>query len=65
MGRETGNVSVCVPSLLESAIVFDTCVTVCMCVYVCVCVCACNVSTAGQSYGIHLAICAYVQSVCV
>ena len=35
MWRETGTfdwVSVCVSSLLESAIVFNTCVTVCMCV---------------------------------
>ena len=29
--RDKKRVSVCVPSLLESAIVFDTIVTVCMC----------------------------------
>ena len=29
--RDRKCVSVCVPSLLESGIIFDTCVTVCMC----------------------------------
>ena len=33
--------SVCVPSLLESVMVLDSCVTMCMCVDVCVCVCVC------------------------
>ena len=65
-------VSVCVPSLLESAIVFDTCVTVCgVCMYVCVCARECvymcaYVCTEGQSYGtLLLATCTYVQSGCI
>ena len=46
--------SVCVPSLLESAIVFENCEQ---------CVCAWNICTEGQSYGtLHLATCTYVQS---
>ena len=46
--------SVCVPSLLESAIVFENCEQ---------CVCAWNRCTEGQSYGtLHLATCTYVQS---
>ena len=31
MCRDKKCVSICVPSLLDRAIVFDTCVTVCMC----------------------------------
>ena len=72
--------SVCVPSLLESVMVFDSCVTmctcvdlcvcgvcVCVCMCVCVCVCvSCNVCTEGQSYGtLHLATGTYVQSGCI
>ena len=68
--------SVCMPSLLESAIVYDTCVTgvyMCVCLHVCVCVCVCvcvgvcvHVCAEGQSYGtLHLATCTYVQSGCI
>ena len=60
MCREIGNG---IPSLLESAIVFNTYVTMCMCVCVCVCM---QCIYRGQSYGtLHVAVCNYVRSVCV